>query len=629
MSTEPIRRVAIVRSSSTYQSVPTPRQSHWNTPSHCATAASQVLTGLRLVMAVGEQDDVADRARQLDEPAAGFHQPAPDRRPAIGRARRHGTGGGAARRAVGARQPARGVQEAGLVGAADDAELHPVAQRRRSPRSPPSGRRRSCARGCIEPDRSITITTAAAGTAAAGRTGRVRAACPRSSRRRRPTCRPRAGTRSGRSRRGTPSALLRRRRRSRPRSRCRARRGRGRSTPAGGPAPSGAQSPDDSTSRPSSSDPSSRFQSPSVHSTRRPGPSGVHVPVSAACGASSPSQRVITWARAIQLGRSRSHRPGRHLLLGPGVVHGEQSGAVAVDPVGPAVAGPAERHRRCRPMSAATAVHDGPLRSGAAIHGTSATASPLRPSAFGHRLDADAVRRTRRGRPGGATRRQPGQRPARRRAARPTATRRRTPRPPPAVRRRRRTRRPRCVRGAARGRTRRRHVRRRPRRARGRRCGRRSSAAPHDSQNSSSAKRGRAAPRHATASTPITTTTSGARRWRDRRGRCARRRCRPCGPASDRSARARAGARRSSTRRRARSRRAAAGAPALAAASAHSRTRRGEWTSLLAVGGDLLDQRRRPRHVAARRRRRAPSSSSSAWAIKASAWALDVSRTRP
>ncbi len=40
---------------------------------------------------------------------------------------------------------------------------------------------------------------------------------------------------------------------------------------------------------------------------------------------------------------------------------------------------------------AATAVHDGPLRSGAVIHGTPATASPPATQSFGHRLDADAV----------------------------------------------------------------------------------------------------------------------------------------------------------------------------------------------------------------------------------------------
>ena len=140
-----------------------PRQSHWKTPSQVATAASRSSRVSRLVLAVGEQDDVADGAGKLDEAVAGF-APASARSPCRRRPEHADTavGGGAARARVGARQPVRGVQVAGLVGAGDDAEQHAVAQRL------DGGDRRLRAatilrRGPIEPDRSITITTAAAG----------------------------------------------------------------------------------------------------------------------------------------------------------------------------------------------------------------------------------------------------------------------------------------------------------------------------------------------------------------------------------------------------------------------------------------------------------------------------------
>ena len=54
----PRRALAILMSSATTQSAPTPRQSHWNTPSAWARARSRSSRRLALVLAVGEQDGV-------------------------------------------------------------------------------------------------------------------------------------------------------------------------------------------------------------------------------------------------------------------------------------------------------------------------------------------------------------------------------------------------------------------------------------------------------------------------------------------------------------------------------------------------------------------------------------------
>ena len=99
---------------------------------------------------------------------------------------------------------------------------------------------------------------------------------------------------------------------------------------------------------------------------------------------------MITWARGSRSAAAAVIAPARHLLLGPRVVDGEEPDAVVVDPVGPAVAGPPERHRGYRPTRRpppCTTARCGPA---IAIHGTPATASPLRPSPSAIAVDADA-----------------------------------------------------------------------------------------------------------------------------------------------------------------------------------------------------------------------------------------------
>ena len=54
----PRRALAIFMSSATTKSAPTPRQSHWNTPSAWAQSPIEVVARLALVPAVGEQDGV-------------------------------------------------------------------------------------------------------------------------------------------------------------------------------------------------------------------------------------------------------------------------------------------------------------------------------------------------------------------------------------------------------------------------------------------------------------------------------------------------------------------------------------------------------------------------------------------
>ena len=65
MSTVPSSTEAIRRSSLTCQSVPTPRQSHWNLPSQSREDGVELLGRLVFVLAVGQQDRVQVRSGEL------------------------------------------------------------------------------------------------------------------------------------------------------------------------------------------------------------------------------------------------------------------------------------------------------------------------------------------------------------------------------------------------------------------------------------------------------------------------------------------------------------------------------------------------------------------------------------
>ena len=94
----------------------------------------------------------------------------------------------------------------------------------------------------------------------------------------------------------------------------------------------------------SSAAPGRYFHSPSLHSSSAPGPTGVNVTTSGSASPSAPSQRVMASGRSG--GDGRIQRAGRGGGLG-GVVVGEQprglGGPRLREPVGPAVAHPADR----------------------------------------------------------------------------------------------------------------------------------------------------------------------------------------------------------------------------------------------------------------------------------------------